>query len=84
MATWEAYWSAGVAWVVWMVCYAIVRFAWTGTLRPLVLDLGGDMFKTPVGWIDMVLANWVLIGVVGIFLSVFAAGIVSGRWGGPA
>lgn len=84
MATWEAYWTAGVSYVVWMVCYAIFREAWNGTLRPMILDLGGDMFTTQVGYIDTVLDNWVLIGAVGIFLSVFAAGLVSRRWGGPA
>lgn len=83
MATWEAYWIAAVTYVVWMVVLVILRGFW-GTARPLILDLGGDMFATEVGYIDAVLANWVLIGITGIFISVLAAGVLANNRGGIA
>lgn len=81
MATWEAYWVGGVTYAVWMVCFAILELIWL-ELRPLILDLGGDLFRVEVGYLDTVLGNWVLIGAVGIFLAVFATGLTAGARGG--
>ena len=81
MATWEAYWVGGATYAIWMVCFAILDLLWV-ELRPLILDLGGDLFAAEVQYMDTVLGNWVLIGAVGIFLAVFAAGLTSGRYGG--
>lgn len=82
MATWEAYWTGGVAYCVWMACFAILDLLWVHT-RPFILDLGGDLFKQEVQYIDTILGNWVLIGAAGIFLAVFAAGLTAGRGGIP-
>lgn len=82
MATWESYWIAAVAYVVWMVCYVIFREFWNWT-RPFIVENGAGMFQAEVGYIDAILSNWVLIGVIGIFISVFAAGLTAQQWGVP-
>lgn len=76
MATWTAYIGAGVTWVVWMVAFVVLDTLWHH-LEPLARDLAGNTMSAPISWMDTVMANWILLGVVGIFIALIAAGIVN-------
>jgi len=81
MATFEAYAVGAITYAVWLVGYVILR-AYYAEILPLVESLGGDFMSQPAGWMQTILSNWVLIGLIGIFFAIFAAALTSKVTGG--
>lgn len=77
MATWTAYLIAVVTWIVWMVGYAVLEYALSDTILPLASKLGGDFVAAPVGWMNVVLSNWAIMGGAGILVALIAAAVAA-------
>lgn len=76
MGTFEAYVTAAVVFVVWMVA-GVIADATLGGMLVWVEHLGGGMFAGPVSWLRAVLQHWALIGMVGILAFVLASALRS-------
>lgn len=82
MATWVAYLVAAITWVVWMVGYAILDYTLGDYILPLAEELGGDFVAQPVSWMNTVLANWAIVGGIGILIALIAAAVATPSKGG--
>lgn len=81
MATFEAYIVGAITYAVWMVGYVILRTYYNEVI-PIISMLGDGFMTQPTGWMQTILSNWVLVGLIGIFFAIFAASITSARTGG--
>lgn len=77
MATFGRYVAAPVIWGVWMVGFAVFQQV-VHIVRPLAkeLDTGGHMTEA-IAWMTVVEDEWVLVGLIGVFISVLATGVVT-------
>jgi hypothetical protein len=78
MATFESYVVAALTWGVWMVCYAVLREIFA-TMLPIAEDLGGDTVAEPIAWLWAVVDHWAIIGLIGVFVSLLAVGVLENR-----
>jgi len=80
MPTARAYIEGAAAYCVWMVLYMYLQAA-VVTILNFADGLGGDFVAGPVDWMRLIIEFWPLLGLVGIFVALMAAGI-SARDGG--
>ncbi|WP_138798006.1 hypothetical protein [Halostella sp. PRR32] len=78
MATFESYVIAALTWAVWMICYAILSEIFR-VMLPIAEDLGGNTVGEPIGWLWSIIDHWALIGLIGVFISMLAVGILENR-----
>ena len=83
MPTARAYLEGAAAYVTWMVLYIYLKAA-VLTILNYADALGGEFVSTPVGWVRQIIEFWPLLGLVGIFVALLAAGISARDGGGIA
>jgi hypothetical protein len=81
MPTAEAYITGTLTYGVWMLLNVFLR-GMILTILNIAEKHGGDFVAQPVSWMRAIVTNWPLIGLIGIFVSLLAAGIASRRGGG--
>lgn len=81
MPTAQSYIEAAAAYVVWMVLFLYLK-AGPVTILNYAESMGGEFVSDPVGWMRTIITYWPLLGLVGIFMAMLAAGISARGPGG--
>jgi len=74
MPTAKAYLEGVAAYVVWMVLYLYLK-AGPKTILNFAESTSNGFVSEPVGWVRTVIQLWPLLGLVGLFVAMLAAGI---------
>jgi hypothetical protein len=81
MPTARAYLEGAAAYVVWMILYLYLK-AGPVMILNYAESMGGDFVAEPVGWMRSIIQLWPLLGLVGLFVAMLAAGISARGPGG--